>query len=182
MKISLLPKLLYLYRVLPVPVPPYFHQIIQTQVSKYIWGSTRPRVSRAILLHSKLSGGLGLPNFLRYYHAAELAQLTLFPAIVEIPLLVSLEAIDLYPLTVTNLLWLPSSTCGPITNPITGHSLKLWDKLQDPFKLMSAHSPLLSFLGHPKFYPALADPGSFQLWLRAGLNCICDLVTEASMK
>lgn len=125
---------------------------------------------------------MGLPNFMGYYHAAQLAQITLFHAQNEIPLWVSLEAIDLYPLKISNLLWLPPTTRGPISNPITGHSLKLWDKLRGPFKLQSPHSPLLSFLDHPNFYPAQVSPNSFQIWHRAGLCRIRDFVSGSDIK
>lgn len=179
---SLLPNLLYLYRVLPIAIPSYFHRDIQTRVFKYMWASIKPRLSRAILLRSKLSGGLGLPNFACYYHAAQLAQITLLHAKTEIPLWVSLKAIELSPLIVTNLLWLPPSTRGLITNPVTRHSLRLWDSLRGPFKLTSPHSPLLSFLGHPLFYPAFTEPGSFWLWSQAGLSRICHLVTDTTIK
>lgn len=60
--------------------------------------------------------------------------------------------------------------------------VKLWDKLRGPFKLKSAHSPLLSFLDHLKFYPAHANPRSFQIWLRAGLYRICDFTSGTSVK
>lgn len=171
-KMSLLPKLLYLYRVLPIAIPPYYHRTIQNRVFKYIWGPTKPRVARPVLLRHKLNGGLGITNFLHYYHAARLAQSILYHSKTETPLWVSLEAIDLHPITVTNLLWLPPAARGTITNPITQCTLKLWDRLRTPFKLVSPHSPLLSFLGHPLFYPAYTEPALFQTWAQAGLTRI----------
>lgn len=181
-KMSLLPKLLYLYRVLPIAIPSYFHRIIQSCVFKYIWGPIKPRVTRSILLRSKLCGGLGLPNFAHYYHAAQVAQLTLLHAKTEIPLWVSLEAIELSPLMVSNMQWLHSSTRGLISNPVTRHSLKLWDRLRGPFQLISPHSLLLSFLGHPLFYLVFTEPHSFQNWLQAELSRICDLVSDTTLK
>lgn len=85
-KMPLLPKLLYLYRVLPIAIPPYFHRVIQSRVFKYIWGPIKPRVSRSILLRSRLSGGLGIPHFAQYFHAAQLAQIALYHAQSETPL------------------------------------------------------------------------------------------------
>lgn len=150
-KMSLLPKLLYLYRVFPVTVPSYYHRIIQSKVFKFIWGSTRPRVARSVLLRSKPNGGLGIPKFQHYYQAARLAQTALYHSKLEIPLWVSLEAIDSFPLTITNLLWLSPASRGPISNPITQHTLRLWDKLKTPFKLIS---PLV-ISGSPTILPSL---------------------------
>lgn len=181
-KMSLLPKLLYLYRVLPIAIPPYYHRTIQNRVFKYIWGPTKPRVARSVLLRHKLNGGLGIPSFLHYYHAARLAQATLYHSRNETPIWVSLEAIDLHPITVTNLLWLPPAARGAITNPITQCTLKHWDRLRTPYKLVSSHSPLLSFLGHPQFNPALSEPTLFQAWAQAGLTRISDLLSGNSIK
>lgn len=53
----------------------HFLQILHQCVLNYICGSTRPRLSRTFLYLSKPKGGLGLPNFTKYYQAANLAQL-----------------------------------------------------------------------------------------------------------
>lgn len=105
-KMTLLPKLLYHFRVLPVLIPSYFFRAIQCRVYKYIWGPTRPRVLQTVLLRSRLAGGLGVPNFQYFYYTDQLAQLTLYHANVEMPLWVGLEAVDIHPLTVSNLLWM----------------------------------------------------------------------------
>lgn len=47
---------------------------------------------------------------------------------------------------------------------------------------MSSRSPLLSFLGHPLFYPAYTEPASFQVWSQAGLSRIYDLITGNTVK
>lgn len=53
--------------------------------------------------------------------------------------------------------------CLSITNPITKHSLTIWDRLKSP------HNPLLSFLNNPSFYPAWSSLSSFSAWSNAGL-------------
>lgn len=47
-KMTLLPKLLYLFRVLPVVIPSYFFQAIQGHVFKHIWG---PRATENTMNH-----------------------------------------------------------------------------------------------------------------------------------
>lgn len=39
-KMSILPKLLYLFRVLPIPILAYFLRIVQYRTKKFVWGST----------------------------------------------------------------------------------------------------------------------------------------------
>lgn len=41
-KMTLLPKILYLFRVLPISIPSYFWAL-QRHVHEFIWGSTKPR-------------------------------------------------------------------------------------------------------------------------------------------
>lgn len=98
------------------------------------------------------------------------------------PLLVCLEAINLYPLSVTNLLCMTRSNCGPIAKTIKQDSFILWDKLCGPFKLAPPHAPLLSFLSHPDFYPAYCNPTSFWLWQSLGLTRISNLVTNTGLE
>lgn len=121
-KITLLTKM-YLFRVLPVAIPSYFcvlYRVVYTNTSG------EPMFPRMIFLQSTLRCDLGVPNFLRYYHTAQLAQITLYYATTETPLWVGLEAVDLYPLSVTNLLWMTHSDCGVIVNQITPHSVIIW--------------------------------------------------------
>lgn len=96
-KMSILPKILYLFQVLPIPVPSHFLQILQRRVLKFIWGKTRPCIARGILYSSKLQGGLGLPHFTKYYQAAHLAQLPKYNALCKTSLCVALESGDCDP-------------------------------------------------------------------------------------
>lgn len=48
-KMAILPKILYLFHVLLIPVPSHLLRILQRRVFNYIWGSTRLRVARHIL-------------------------------------------------------------------------------------------------------------------------------------
>lgn len=81
----------------------FFFRILQSRLHKYIWGITKPRVPRSILTRGKLQGGLGVPNFLKYF---QLAQITFYHTTAEVPLWVGLEAADLFPLSVSNILWI----------------------------------------------------------------------------
>lgn len=96
-------------------------------------------------MQEKLHGGSGVPCFSEYYQVAQLSQIALHHATVEVSLWVGLQAIDLDSLTVANLLWLQ-------------HSLHLWDRLKNPFKLHSPHYTILSFLDHPSFFTAYINP------------------------
>lgn len=73
------------------------------------------------------------------------------------------------PLSTANPLWLPPAQRQTITNPITKHSLSIWDRLRAHFGLQSKYNPLYSFLNNPSFYPAWTSLSSFNAWSNAEL-------------
>lgn len=68
------------------------------------------------------------------------------------------------------MLWLRQIDRKSISNPITKHTLVIWDKFKNLHNLQSLHNPLLSFLGNPTFYPAWKFPRSFSIWSSMNLN------------
>lgn len=164
-KMTILPKLLYLFRVLPIPIPAYYLRIIQRKANSFIWGSSKPRTKLHTLYLPKLNGGLGCPNFASYYRAAHIATLTKYHTQHESPLWVSIEAADCDPLSIANLLWLSPRDRRGLGNPITKHFISMWDKYKLRNQLQSLHNPLLSFYKNPAFYPAWVSPRSFKAWI-----------------
>lgn len=105
-KMSILPKFLYLFRVLPIPVPSYFLHLTQSRVMTHIWAVLKPWIPKSSLFLPKPSGGLRIPHFSSYYYAAQLAQLPKYHAAKETPLWVAVESVDCDPISVANVLWL----------------------------------------------------------------------------
>lgn len=64
---SLLPKILNSFRVLPIPSPPHVLRILQCLFLKFTWGRTRLWIKKFLLYTSKVIGGLGVPNIAHYY-------------------------------------------------------------------------------------------------------------------
>ncbi|CAI9598733.1 unnamed protein product [Staurois parvus] len=61
-KMTILSKLLYYFRTLPVRVPPNFFRLVQAKIMRFIWADKHPRVSRTTLFVHRLQAGLGVPN------------------------------------------------------------------------------------------------------------------------
>lgn len=72
-KMTLLPKLLYLFRVLPIPIPAHYLRLIQNQAASFVWNFSKPCVSLHTLFLPKTRCGFGFPNFASYYKAAHIA-------------------------------------------------------------------------------------------------------------
>ena len=62
-KMIILPKLLYMFRALPIRINKILITKFQSDIHKYIWADSHPRLSRSVLFKSHRDGGLGLPDF-----------------------------------------------------------------------------------------------------------------------
>lgn len=71
---TILPKVLYLLRTLPIKVPQSFFGSLQALQMRFIWAHKTPRI-KFILLRPKALGGI--PDFKTYYHATQNSGLAL---------------------------------------------------------------------------------------------------------
>lgn len=74
-KMNMLPRLLYLFRNLPIEVSDYQFIEWDKWISRFIWQGRKPRVKNATLQLPKEKGGLGLPCLRNYYYAAQIIPL-----------------------------------------------------------------------------------------------------------
>lgn len=104
LKMDTLPKLLYLLQTIPILVPKSFFTSLRSLVIRFMWNRGLPRVKYNLLTHSKIQGGVDLPDYETYYKAAHVARiLDWFPR----PFLkasVTIEQ-DLAPVDLRALLW-----------------------------------------------------------------------------
>lgn len=71
-KMNVLPRLQYLFQSLPITFPPVFFKSLNKSVRQFIWNGKVARRSLEILSWEYKSGGLQLPNFKKYYYAAQM--------------------------------------------------------------------------------------------------------------
>ena len=71
-KMTVLPKYLYLFQCLPVFIPGTFFKKLDSIITSYIWNGKQPRLRKEFLQRAKRDGGMALPNFRFYYWAANL--------------------------------------------------------------------------------------------------------------
>uniref|UniRef100_A0A8C5P8P1 Reverse transcriptase domain-containing protein n=1 Tax=Leptobrachium leishanense TaxID=445787 RepID=A0A8C5P8P1_9ANUR len=169
-KMMLLPKILYVFRALPLPAPMSFFKTVLLNLSQFIWRGKRPRIKIAILHQPVDRGGLGLPNLLLCYRAALMTNLGRIFAGVDLPQWTSLILPCSLPHDFVGLLWTPKS-CRRVKDDLPALPallLHVWDVTRS---LLTAVHPLslaspLSVCTH--LIPDL-DP---RPWCRNSLNTL----------
>ena len=73
-KMSILPRFLYLFQCIPIFLTKSFFQNLDRLISSFIWGGKTPRIRKEFLQRQKPQGGLALPNFRYYYWAANISK------------------------------------------------------------------------------------------------------------
>lgn len=71
-KMIILPKLLYLFQTLPIPVPCGHLRKLQADLLRYVWNYKRHRIPQSVLMALRADRGLAFPNLVKYYQAAQL--------------------------------------------------------------------------------------------------------------
>lgn len=106
---SILPQILYIFRSLPLPIPPNSLRMSKT-IWKFTWGGKKARCSRNNLIPHKSVGGVGFADIQDYLWAIRLDQLKHWFHDNNCPLWVEIERSSL-----------------PISNPITFLISDIWE-------------------------------------------------------
>lgn len=177
-KMTVLPKFLYAFQMLPLFLPFTFFKELNSHISTFIWNNSVPRARRAILEMPKLAGGLALPNFMVYYWAANLSKLPHWITAFR---------------TGQNATWVtmeiescPSSTplsslCSSFSkksnyspsNTVTKHTLKIWRQFRKHYNLK--HPSGFMPITHNNIFPAAKTDSAFLSWYDSGIVFFKDL-------
>lgn len=177
---TVLPRFLYHFQMIPLFLPKSFFQELNTHISSFIWHGSTPRAKRSLLEMPRSMGGLGLPNFTFYYWSANVAKLIYWISAFEHKRGPSWALLEVFPTSSISLLCssLPIKTINNIKNPVIKDSLRIWSQFRKHFDFSAAcsHMPLTD---NHLFPTSLEDTG-FQIWRYNGLIYFSDLFSEGT--
>lgn len=182
-KMTVMPRFLYLFQMIPIFLPKSYFAQLDRFVSLFIWNKKPARIRRASLERAKADGGLGLPNFLFYYWAANIVKLTYWITMFadgEGPVWADMELRATLPISPISILTAPLplnvKASGLNSNLVVQNSIKIWGQFRKHFNLTNTcgFSPIM--FNH-LFTPSQIDH-SFAIWHRNGLVFFQDLFTE----
>lgn len=67
-------------------------RLFQRKMIQFIWGDKRPRVNKCTLFAPKTRGGLGAPDLIKYYYAAQISHLIRYHSQEPHPIWMQLES------------------------------------------------------------------------------------------
>uniref|UniRef100_A0A8C5Q7A1 Reverse transcriptase domain-containing protein n=3 Tax=Leptobrachium leishanense TaxID=445787 RepID=A0A8C5Q7A1_9ANUR len=155
-KMNLLPRILYIFQTVPIPIPAGFFTALRSQILKFIWPKGRPRVQHGILCRPKARGGLALPDIKLYFFATQLARILDWSLTSEEKLWLDIEE-KLMESPLWTLPWVRprDSPDGRTQWSIPRETLRLWRRIRMSRSLSSAVSPLLPLQHNPGFLPGV---------------------------
>lgn len=185
LKMSILPKLLYLFETLPVMIPLSQLKILQRSFLNFIWDNKSHRVASSVLLTSQNRGSLGAPEIIKYYYATHLRAIASWTSRFAPNRWSKIEMSITIPAHPCSLLW-PSTDKSfaqlrkICLNPML-FTLSIWKKCSGKFSLTSHCSPLINIT----FNPYIPDSLSYEAmlpWTKAGIFQLRHIVHPITRK
>lgn len=176
-KMTVLPKFLYLFQCLPVFLSNSFFQSLNKLISSFLWDNKNPRIRREFMERPRNQGGLALPNFKNYYWASNIQKIIAWfqtPETEWCRVEAGFCSSSSLPALVTA--HLPFSPSQYASSPVVITTLKIWAQFRHKFKLttFSIYSPIC----RNHLFPAARLDKTFTQWQIFGLGRCSDFYID----
>lgn len=179
-RMNILPKLLYLFQMLPIDIPKLAFDNLDKLISKFIWQGRRPRVRLKTLQLLKSQGGLKLPNFRHYFWAAQLRPIIIWIQDFSDSRWLNIEkSLCAVPLLALPFIETPAGDTQ--MSEWTRVTLNIWRKIKVSFGLPKKISALSDIGFMKEFVPSQMDMG-FRKWSEHGLTKLYQLHRGRNLK
>ncbi len=177
-RMNVLPRLLYLFQMLPVEIPKPTFDHLNKLLSKFLWQNKRPRIRLKTLQSLTSDRGLKLPNLKNYFWAAQMKPMIAWIQNDTFTRWLNIEkSMCAEPLEILPFLDAPVKEMAAWTKT----TLKIWNKIQSAFRLPKLLSSLTNIGLMKTFTPNNLDTG-FRKWSEYVLTYLHQLVKDDSLK
>ena len=183
-KMNVLPRLLYLFQSLPIPVPSTQFIKWDKLISRFIWDGKRPRIRYSTLQLPKDKGGMALPNLKEYFHAAQICPLLNWCSSDYIAKWKNIEIQGFSTPIQTNIgeRKIRTNIKTEIDlHPITSFTLDIWYTIVKQLKIGKELSLLKWIAYDEEFRPGRLDL-RFRRWVELGVTAMCLLIRQGEMR
>ena len=181
-KMNILPRLLYLFQSLPVPIPQKQFMEWDKWISRFIWGGKKPRIRYKTLQLPKDKGGMALPSLIEYFNAAQIRPLTCWCNKAYEARWKDIEIESgggqILNLLANKELFLKLQND---LNPIIKFTIEIWNVIIKKYKLEKERK-ILGWLAYDSnFKPGTCDKG-FKQWEQKGITAVCTIIENGKMQ
>ena len=182
-KMNILPRITFLFSMLPLPPPTTFFKDLESLCRNFIWKGKRARISLSTLSRPKIFGGLALPNFKYYFWSFQLRALKVWldPSS-EVPWRAIENALT-YPIRIQDL---PFSSVKPKTakshmGSIISNTLSIWYCIEKHLSITCKfHSS--SPIWHKNALLSGSMPFTFHQWSKQGIKVLGDIFDDQGLR
>lgn len=146
--------------MLPIPVPKQFFKQLNLYITQFIWRNKPPRIKMTILQNPLEKGGLKVPNFERFYWAAQIRAIWVWQIEqVHSPKWKQIEQNHLTELKLESVPYISSlsSLLVATANPVIVHTYKTWQQIRKKMSCIQTIYNKSPFHFNPSLPKALRD-------------------------
>lgn len=180
-RMNILPRLMFLFQVLPLTPPRSMFTLLDRLTSRFIWQGRRPRVRYKVLQLQKSQGGWALPNFRYYWLACQLRAMTVWISDRSDTGWLEIEKTNFSRVPLSAIPFHEEKSCNSRSGRWTMTTLLAWKEVQRSFGLLTGDSALSDISCLKKFMPLQLDSG-FQRWRLYNLRFIHQLLVGTTLK